>query len=195
MIKYNSKLFVDSISLFFIFSFIYLINKGFDFSDEGFYALNFAKDQEIGKSITYFGLIFKKFGFSIIELRFIRLFLALTACFVLSTGFLNLIEFKKINITNPRLVGSIINLLLLYPLFVGPKMISYNHISNYLSYIILGLIFWSVNLSNNKRSLLYFIMGACFYFICMSAIYHNPVILAITSLSKSFSPKYLLFNL
>ena len=30
---------------------------------------------------------------------------------------------------------------------------------------------------------------------CMSAIYHNPVILAITSLSKSFSPKYLLFNL
>ena len=34
-----------------------------------------------------------------------------------------------------------------------------------------------------------------FQLICMSAIYHNPVILAITSLSKSFSPKYLLFNL
>ena len=34
-----------------------------------------------------------------------------------------------------------------------------------------------------------------FQLICMSAIYHNPVILAITSLSKSSSPKYLLFNL
>jgi hypothetical protein len=194
MIKYNSKLFVDSISLFFIFSFIYLINKGFDFSDEGFYALNFAKDQEIGKSITYFGLIFKKFGFSIIELRFIRLFLALTACFVLSTGFLNLIEFKKINITNPRLVGSIINLLLLYPLFVGPKMISYNHISNYLSYIILGLIFWSVNLSNNKRSLLYFIMGACFYFVFLSKFTTFFVVLFLIILSSFiFTKSQLLF--
>lgn len=184
MIKFNNKLFVDSISLFFIFSFIYLINKGFDFSDEGFYALNFSKDQEIGISITYFGLIFKRFGFSIIELRFMRLFFALTACFVLSTGFLNLIKFKEINISNPRLVGSIINLLLLYPLFVGPKTISYNHISNYLSYIILGLIFWSVSQSNNKRSLLFFIMGACFYFVFLSKITTFFVVLFLIILSS-----------
>ena len=31
--------------------------------------------------------------------------------------------------------------------------------------------------------------------IWLSVYYHNPVILAITSLSKSFSSKYLLFNL
>jgi len=30
--------------------------------------------------------------------------------------------------------------------------------------------------------------------LCISAIAHNPVMLAIISLSKSFSPKYLLFS-
>jgi hypothetical protein len=33
------------------------------------------------------------------------------------------------------------------------------------------------------------------YYLCISVFHHTPVMLAITSLSNSFSPKYLRFNL
>ena len=67
--------------LFFIFItlILYAIKRGFDYTDEAFYLLNFSKNQEIGISASFFGILLKSFDLSIFELRIIRLLLTITS--------------------------------------------------------------------------------------------------------------------
>lgn len=161
-------LLVNGISIFIIFSFLFMMNKGFSISasDEGFYMLNQDKNQELGKTITYFGLLFKKFDFSIITLRFIRLILTLISCCVFSTGIYIYLKKNKKNISHLGILVSVVNLLLLYTFIWGPKTLSYNHISNSFCFIIIGLLFWSFNLK--RAEFVFLLIGSSLYFIFIS---------------------------
>jgi len=66
------------------------INKGFDFTDEGYYILGYQQGQEIGFCVSFFHLIIRKvfawLSLDVIDTRSIRLVLTILSSLFFSIG-------------------------------------------------------------------------------------------------------------
>lgn len=145
------------------------INRGFDISDEGVYALLAVPSQENIAGIFNYDLFFKLFykatgiEFGIIGLRFLRLFSYFLGAFSLTFFWRNLTEINKLSINH--------FFLSLLGLFAGygflPQSLSYNSLT------VVIACFWLALISIQRKTvLLYFLIGfllACLAYIKITA--------------------------
>lgn len=135
-----------------IFVFIYGVNKGFDFTDEGFILLGYTDNQPTGIIFSLFHLVVKKtFSFisvNILFLRYARLVLLLISTSVFIFGLNKLLKlYLKVNIERQRYF--IYNLPLIFlSIFAGyaysVPTLSYNSITAILLLVCIGVLFISI---------------------------------------------------
>ena len=145
------------------------INRGFDISDEGLYALLAVPIQENIAGIFNYDLFFKFFykisgiEFGLVGLRLLRLFLYLLAGAALTVFWGNLSGTKKFS-SNHFLIATL-------GLFAGygflPQTLSYNSLTMVLA------SFWLAVISTQKKNMLqYFLLGfllSCFAYVKITA--------------------------
>ena len=152
--------------LFFIFItlILYAIKRGFDYTDEAFYLLNFSKNQEIGISASFFGILLKSFDLSIFELRIIRLLLTITSPIAL---FIAITKYKdNSNFLYKRHYFYFFFLMLFSSLLnfsYGPQTLSYNTISNNCTIITMALFIIGIYSNSKVRYLLFTLAGITCY--------------------------------
>lgn len=152
--------------LFFIFItlILYAIKRGFDYTDEAFYLLNFSKNQEIGISASFFGILLKSFNLSIFELRIIRLLLTITSPIAL---FIAITKYKdNSNFLYKRHYFYFFFLMLFSSLLnfsYGPQTLSYNTISNNCTIITMALFIIGIYSNSKVRYLLFTLAGITCY--------------------------------
>lgn len=147
---------------------IWGINKGFDFTDEGYAILGLQNTQIVNPGLSNFHLIVKTLFFwinpTLVNIRLLRLFLAISSSLVffhgLSTFFKNTIN-KKLLISF-ILIGNII------PFSFGPVCLSYNSLGAYLLLFFLGLFLKDISEMHKKNIILKLVSGlilSVFFFV------------------------------
>ncbi len=123
------KLFVRSLTgilAFFSLLFVlYIVDKGFRFSDEGYYLAGYVQGQTLGVSMTYFHslvrCVFQDYAVNIIFLRVSRLVLSIIAIFFIARSLCEIREgVDLMNLYSLLFIG------VLCGYAIGPQSLSYN---------------------------------------------------------------------
>jgi len=133
--------------LFQIISIFMVLNRGFDFADEGYYILGYQANQEIFSANTYFWLIIRKF-FSFIQLnisnlRIINFILISTSSLFYSVSLSKLLKTHN-NITvvfKSKLIFSTLLIATLNSYSYFPNSLSYYNLTVFLMQIYFGFLF------------------------------------------------------
>ncbi|WP_425639488.1 hypothetical protein ACPUEN_07575 [Algoriphagus yeomjeoni] len=169
------------------------INRGFDFSDEGLYALLAVPNQENLAGVFNYDLLFKLFykftgiEFGLIGLRLLRLFLYFLAAGALTFFWGNLTGTKKFSVNHFLIVA--------LGLFAGygflPQTLSYNSLA------VVFTCFWLAVISTQKNNVLQYLflgfMLACLAYIKITACLGLGLLTLLRmGYSKEIKVKYLL---
>lgn len=148
-------------------------NKGFDFSDEGYYIAGYSNLLEYNIGITAFHFLvlqtIAKFGSGLIYFRITRLLLTLIACFFLAYA-LNACNdrYKLISGENSRrniLLLTLIGFAGCLPGYgLGPQTLSYNHLTFIFSTVFTGFLFLMLARSEKQRAIRFYSFFAGIFF-------------------------------
>ena len=156
MKKYSPFLFFAVSSLFLIV--IWGLNKGFDFTDEGFYLLKYQEEYRNTYDVfTFYSVVQLLFGWidlNIFNIRLIRLFLVFASSLVFSFGLFTYIRnilIKKVSFLFVFLFSTLAGLL---SYGYGPHSVYYNSLSGYFMVICIGFILLFFSLLSKRHKTL-----------------------------------------
>lgn len=165
---------------------IWAVNRGFDFSDEAFGYLNILHPEEIGKSATYYPLVYKTFfgwmGISIIKVRIVRLLALLLAAIVLAAGMCSWL--RRSTAADGTSVTNFFLLVMNASLLInatGTQSFTYNIFSTILLQLVVGIFlldFGTGSSLTNTRWLRYAALGALL-FALFTVKFSNAVLIAV----------------
>ncbi len=171
------RLLINKYTLLFYTTFLIILltiawgtNKGFDFTDEGFYLLNYAKDQESGLTNSYITLVLKPLGFSILELRITRVILSVASAAVLWFGIHRLLRTDKHTTQHDMIFLALLLISSFLSYTFCPQTISYNTLASNVSFIIIGLtlLVLSNSLATWTNFAILFLIGLITYICFLS---------------------------
>ena len=148
------------ITLLFFSIIIWIIDKGFDLTDEGYHLLGYSNNQEIGipTNFSFYHLVVKNIfswiNLDILNTRILRLSLSIISTFIFIHGFHQLVTkyFKQNKYQYGQYLFLLIGTFMSYAF--GPQAISYNHLVQFISLICFGLLFMVIcNPSINNKTL------------------------------------------
>ncbi len=139
-------------------SVLWAIDKGFDFTDEGYYLLGYQPHQPLGLTLSNFHLIVRTIlGFLTIDIigaRLLRLALTLAGLLLFSRALATFAREHGLDHYKPRVAAGVLALGMFCSYSFGPQSLSYNHLTQFLAsaycYLAIGLL--SRNTSNMRRA-------------------------------------------
>ncbi len=136
---------------------LFIINKGFRFSDEGYYLAGYNPNQPVVNSLSYFHVLVKSvFGYwstNIIFVRILRICISISSSLLILKSVTNIFPNKS-----PLKVFTVAFLAIFISYTFGPQSLSYNSLNQLLLSIALYLL-TSYNNGSKLKYLFYILLG------------------------------------
>ena len=151
---------------------IFIINKGFRFSDEGYYLIGYRKNQPLNTQLFFFHQLVRfflgKYSTHIVILRVIRILLILVSTFFLTNAISKYRNEEKGSLKKYLIPIIFISLAISYSF--GPQSLSYNSLNQFFIVVFLGLILFSLSVKNQSSILYYFLLGIVISFTFLTKL-------------------------
>lgn len=165
------------------------LNKGFDFSDEGYNMLSFLQKQEdLVKNRPIYFILSKLtclMNPGIIFWRVLRLLMIIVSSFIFGFGFIKWVKSVIKNILPLHFFYPVTGIATLMNYTIGYQVLSYNSLTLVCIQIISGLFLWFLSIDANicsfsfKKKLLMFVIG-CILFILFLVKFPTSIIMLLT---------------
>jgi|GEM_PF-6283284 len=198
---YNTALYVVAIA--FLLTVVAFLNRGFDFSDEGFYLLKLIRVDVRELDLMTFQRCFRLlFGFmevNIVNVRLIRLLLTIFASLLFSLSLFSYLRNRHKELSE-KWIWSLFPLFLISGLLsygLGPQSLSYNTLTAQWVVITLSFYLFSLSASLVYRGIFVFLTGLSSVFVLFSkvpsGIFFIPVMLLCVLVTTSRMKQILLY--